>query len=119
MPYRMQLAIDEVDGLKLVRVGGELDAFGAQSFRERVGLLRRAERVVVDLSELAFIDSAGLHALFAVARGAKDVGAGVAFVVPPESPVRRVIELVLLGEVAPICESLEDAVASSRASNVG
>ena len=119
MPYRMEIAVDEADGRKLVRVGGELDAFGAQSFRERVGLLRSADRVVVDLSELAFIDSAGLHALFAVARGAKDVGASVAFVVPPASPVRRVIELVLLGEVAPVHESLEAAVTRPPAAEVG
>jgi anti-anti-sigma factor len=115
----MQLTIEEGDGLRVVRVGGELDAFGAQSFRERVGFLRGADRIVVDLSELVFIDSAGLHALFAVARGAKDVGASVAFVVPPLSPVRRVIELVLLGEVAPVCESFDAAVSRTHAFEVG
>jgi len=107
----MELSIDESDGLHLVRVNGELDAFSAQRFREQIGLLRSSDRIVVDLGELSFIDSAGLHALFAVGRIAKDVGAKIVFVVPAASQVRRVIELVQLADVTPVFESLDAAIA--------
>ncbi len=106
----MQLTVERHDGHQLVRVGGELDTFGAQTFRERVGQLVTADRCVVDLGELSFVDSAGLHALFGVGRVAKEVGASVVFVVPADSPVRRVIDLVQLADVASVCDTLELAI---------
>jgi anti-anti-sigma factor len=110
MSERMQLSIEDADGLQFVRVRGELDAFAAKSFQERMGIFRRADRYVVDLGSLSFIDSAGLHALFTIGRVAKDVGARIVFVVPCESPVRRLIEMVKLGDLTPVCESLDAAV---------
>lgn len=106
----MELTVERHDGHQLVRVGGELDTFGAQAFRERVGRLVTADRCVVDLGELTFVDSAGLHALFGVGRVAKEVGASVVFVVPADSPVRRVIDLVQLADVASVCDTLELAL---------
>ena len=107
----MDLTIEDREGLQLVRINGELDTFGAQSVRERLGLLRGSDRIVVDLEGLSFVDSAGLHSLFGVGRAAKDVGARVVFVVPPDSPIRRVVELVQLADVSPVCDSRESALA--------
>jgi anti-sigma B factor antagonist len=106
----MQLHIDDRDGLKVVRVEGELDTFGTRAFRDELERFGSGDRLVVDLASLSFIDSAGLHALFGVGRTANDVGAAVVFVVPPESAVRRVIEIVQLADVSPVCDSVEDAV---------
>ena len=110
MPDRMQLTIEDAEGLQLVRVGGELDAFAAKSFRERLSILRNADRYVVDLGSLSFIDSAGLHALFSIGRIAKDVGARIVFVVPGDSPVRRLVEVVKLDAVTPVCDSFDAAI---------
>ena len=106
----MKLHIEDRDGVRFVDVSGELDTFGAQSFREALGLVRASDRYVVSLADVSFVDSAGLHALFGVVRVAKEVGASVAFVVPKESPVRRVVELVQLADVSPVCDSVELAV---------
>jgi anti-anti-sigma factor len=105
----MQLNIEQRDGLNLVVVTGDLDTFGAERFRESLSVLRTAERYVVSLTEVSFVDSAGLHALFSVARTAKDVGARIAFVVPSDSPSRRIVELVQLGDVCPVCDTPEEA----------
>ena len=115
----MELTIEERDGIQLASISGELDTFGAQSVREELGLVRSTERLVIDLSELAFVDSAGLHALFAVGRGAKDVGARVAFVVPASSPIRRVIELVHLADVSPVCDAVDQALERLRGGEEG
>lgn len=106
----MQLDIDSRDGLRIVRVSGELDTFRTQAFHDGLGSVGSGDGLIVDLAHLAFVDSAGLHALFNVGRTAKEVGASVAFVVPPGSPVRRVIEIVQLADVSPVCDSLDDAV---------
>ena len=107
----MQLSIDESDGLHLVRVTGELDMFRRRRSASRSVSLRSSDRIVVDLEALSFVDSAGLHALFAVGRIAKDVGAKIAFVVPVGSPVRRVIEHRPARDVSPVFESLDAAIA--------
>ncbi len=108
----MELSIEALDAFQLVRIRGELDTFAAQTLRERLNLLRSTDRYVVDLGGLSFIDSAGLHALFTVGRSAKKAGASVVFIAPSGSPVRRVIDLVLLTQVTPVCESLDAATAS-------
>ena len=105
----MQLNIEQRDGLNVVVVAGDLDTFGAERFRESLSVVRTADRYMVTLSEVSFVDSAGLHALFGVARAAKDVGALLAFVVPPESPARRIVELVQLADVCPVCDTEADA----------
>lgn len=110
----MQLTIEDRDDLRLVRITGELDTFGAQSIREKLSILRGSDRFLVDLEGLSFLDSAGLHSLFGVGRTAKDVGARVVFVVPPDSPIRRVIELVQLADVSPVCDTHEAAIARLR-----
>ena len=94
----------------MIGVAGELDTFGAQGFRDRLGAVQATDRLIVDLGEVTFVDSAGLHALFGVVRCAKDVGALVVFVVPGDSPVRRVLELVQLADVSPVCESVRMAL---------
>jgi len=108
---RIQLAIDESDGVRTVRLGGDLDTFSVESLRVQLGVLRSSDIVIVDLSALEFVDSAGLHSLFRLGRIAKEVGAGIAFVVPPDCRVRRTVEVIRLGDVAPVCESVEAAIA--------
>ena len=105
----MQLSIEQRDGLNIVVVTGDLDTFGAERFRESLSVIRTADRYVVSLSDVSFVDSAGLHALFGVARAAKDVGASLAFVVPLDSPARRIVELVQLGDISPVCDTPEEA----------
>jgi anti-sigma B factor antagonist len=103
--------IEGADEPEIVRLSGDFDLFAAQGFRERMSLVTSSDRLVVDLSGLSFIDSAGLHALFSVGRAANELGARIAFVVPADSPIRRVVELVLLSKIAPVCDSLGAAIA--------
>lgn len=105
-----QLTIEERDGTRIVRFAGELDTFAAASHRARLLPLGRGDRVVADLSELTFVDSAGLHALFELARAARESGASIVFVVPTDSPVRKVLEIVQLADVSPVLESLHLAI---------
>lgn len=106
----MELTIESYEGLRLVRVSGELDTFAARGFREKLSHPRSSDRFVVDLAGLTFVDSAGLHALFSISRMAREVGARLVFVVPADSPVRKVVELVRLADVVPVCPTLDEAV---------
>ena len=86
-----------------VQVQGELDMSTSPQLDQ---LLRRevaaGKRVVVDLSEITFIDSSGLNALIGALRVAESNGG--ALMVSPSLPtqVKRVFEITGLSGVLPI-----------------
>ncbi len=47
----------------VLAVGGEVDIVTVESFRQALEDAQRSPRVVVDLSEVTFMDSAGINAL--------------------------------------------------------
>jgi len=97
-----------------VRVGGEVDLATADQLRRR--LLEAAEEgpgvVHVDLRAVAFMDTAGLHALLDGASCA-DRRRGHLGVIAASAPVRRLLAMAGLGFVptgpARCCHRLRDA----------
>jgi anti-sigma B factor antagonist len=59
-----QIHETEQDGWRRLQVTGELDLASAPSLQERLNQLRAEKRLVrLDLSQLEFIDSTGIHLL--------------------------------------------------------
>jgi anti-sigma B factor antagonist len=108
---RIQLRTEEVRGVRVARLEGELDKLAIETARARLDPLVAAGKLVVDLDRVTFIDSAGLHALFGLSRVAAPQGGGIALVVSDSSPTARVIGLVHLGDVVPVCATVDEAVA--------
>jgi anti-anti-sigma factor len=101
-PFAIIVApVDE--GTVRVRVQGELDLSTSpeldQALRNEIGAGRR---VVVDLSEIAFIDSTGLNALISALRSSGSNGGSL--LVSPSLPaqVRRVLEITGVSKVLPV-----------------
>ncbi|GAA4693061.1 hypothetical protein GCM10023215_32810 [Pseudonocardia yuanmonensis] len=84
-----------------ITVAGEVDLENATSFEQRVQELitNRARSVVLDLGGLDYLDSAGLRALFTLANRLQLLQVELEIVLPGDSPVRKAVELVGLGEV--------------------
>jgi len=62
----LSIAIDSVEGVKVVHIGGELDVYTAPQLREILTeALEGRDRLVVDLLRVQFIDSTGLGVLVA------------------------------------------------------
>jgi anti-anti-sigma factor len=72
----------------------------------------RALGVIVDLSEVDYLDSYGLGLLFDLDRRLRTRQQALAVVIPLPSHLRRLAELVALGSVVRIAASVEDARAS-------
>ena len=106
---RISLTTDEVGGVRVARLEGELDKLGVEAARSRLDPLA-VGKLVVDLDGVTFIDSAGLHALFALARLASAQGGALALAVAESSPSARVLGLVRLGDVIPVRDTVEAAV---------
>ena len=103
------------DGVTIVQSRGR-----ARQADERCGARRARARsvggndVLVDLSTVEFLDSAGLHMLFRLARATSRTGGRLAMVIPTASPVRRLVEIANVDGIAAVCDSVEEGIARMR-----
>ena len=101
-PFDIRMAPDG-DGLVRVQVTGELDLTTSP---ELADALRReieaGKHVVLDLSNIAFIDSTGLSTLIGALRSAESNGASLAVSPRLPSHVSRVFEITGLTSVLPM-----------------
>ena len=107
--------VDRVDDTTVVRVVGDLDVTTVERVRETVLADLPPGALLVDLSECAFLDSAGLHLLFQLLRPRDGRRSPIAFLVPAGSPVVRVVEIAGLALSAPVCRTLDEARAALAA----
>jgi anti-anti-sigma factor len=101
--------------LCLVRVHGEVDLSNAHEVSAAIGVLmgQDAHRLVVDLSDITYLDSAGVALLLRLAERLRSRRRQLHLVVPRGSPVRRVLDFTGLPRVIPLEARLEDALARS------
>ena len=107
-----RLVTPDVSGLAPVaRVGGEIDLANAPRLREELLAMMAsdAEALVVDLGEVSYLDSAGVKALFQVARDLRQRDQALLVTMPMASPLRRVLKITGFHEVAAICDDVEAA----------
>jgi len=65
---------DEGDGYHLCRLSGEVDAYTVGEFRETLSNIDDVRWLIIDLSEVPFMDSAGLGALIGAIRRVREGG---------------------------------------------
>jgi anti-sigma B factor antagonist len=106
------LELQQHRGVTVAVLEGEIDHANGNRIRgELETALQTAEPgLVVDLSDVTFIDSAAISVLFGLARDAHDRGRALSLVVPSDSMVQRVVGIVGLPEVAFVAVGLEPAV---------
>lgn len=107
----IEISTEDRDGVTIVRLGGELDSMNAQELRNAFSdLLTNQNRLIVlDLSGLDFIDSAGLGSLVAVWE--KTMERGCFLAVGEVSPrVHDVLRITGLSEVLQPHGSLDAAM---------
>jgi len=75
----------------VIEVGGDLDMFTAERLEPALAAVAPGTPTYIDLGGCDYVDSAGLHVLMTYARS---IGpASVTLVLPPHSPLRRVLEI--------------------------
>ena len=115
-PRAFTLTDDELDGLAVLRVAGELDLFTGPELRRRA--LERLDRsdgddLVLDLSDCPFVDSAGCAALLGVSRSVRARGGRPIIVTTHPGPA-QVFATMGLADLMPVVASLGDAAALPR-----
>lgn len=109
----MELTTDTRDGYAVITIAGRLTATGAPQLRRAVSdLVTDGEaRIVVDMTDLEFVDSSGLGALVGGLKSARVAGGDLRIASVPEA-VRTVLHLTNLDRVLrdyPTPESAFDA----------
>ncbi len=102
---------DHRGAAQLLELTGELDAASAPALRERLAEVatRGKGPLVIDLSELNFIDSTGLSVLINAKRRLSRRGRGFALVCPA-GHVRRILEVTQLLDTLDCHASREEAL---------
>ena len=99
-------------GVHVLRVTGELDVLTAQPLHERVTALAHGRPLVLDLTDLTFVDSSGVRAVNRLARTQVASG-GLRVVAPRGGRARRVLDIVGFG-AGLVVDDLEQALVELR-----
>ena len=73
----LEIHVEETENYTLCRPSGELDAYTVGAFRESLASLAEVKRLLIDLSDVPFMDSAGLGALIGGIRRTREAEGAV------------------------------------------
>ncbi len=90
---RVELRRDDDTAVTIVR--GEIDLDSSAQLNTVLNKVDKEQRVVLDMSEVTFMDSSGLAVLLRQSMGRRDVG-GALQIRRPSPPVRRLLEFCCL-----------------------
>jgi anti-anti-sigma factor len=111
----MNITVNDQGGVTVVHLGGRLDLLSAADIkRQLVQLVAQGQRrLIVDLNQVAFIDSSGLGALIGGIKAARQVG-GDLRIARPNEQVRVILDLTTLHRVLKPYPSVEEALAGYK-----
>lgn len=93
----------------VLRPEGELDAYSVAQFREAFAGISDEPRLVVDLAQVQFIDSAGLGALIGGIRKSRENEGRIA-VFCDRANINRLLHTTGFNRIVPVKETMEEAV---------
>ena len=108
----LQLATRHEGDVAIVSARGEVDVFTAPGLDAELDTLITEGhcRLVIDLSEVAFLDSTGLGVLVKVLKHAREAGGWLHLVVTSDR-IRKIFEITGLDASIPIFDTAQDAIA--------
>lgn len=104
----LDIEVEDAFDYTLCRPVGELDAYTVSQFREALGGLATGKYLLIDLSSVPFMDSAGLGALIGGIRRAREAGGDVA-VACSRPTLTRLLHTTGFDRIVAVTETVEDA----------
>lgn len=108
------------DDVLVATVAGEIDSSNAAELRLALAerLPSTAGALILDLTTLTYLDSAGVHLLFDLGRRLAARRQALRLVVPENAATRRVLEMCAIDSIAPIDSELEASLSGAAASGL-
>jgi anti-sigma B factor antagonist len=103
--------VEEEDDLCLIRLSGRIDAFIVPELRSRIDAWegQAVQQFIVDLQNVAFMDSAGLAALVKLLKQARAAGGDVVLVKSHSEATMRILSLTKFDKVFQMVETIPEA----------
>jgi anti-sigma B factor antagonist len=99
------------EGYTICRPVGELDAFTVSQFRQALAEMASSTRLLIDMSGVPFVDSAGLGALIGGIRRARELGGDVAVACNRPTLV-RLLHTTGFDRIVTVTETVAEAIAA-------
>ena len=99
------------EGYTICRPVGELDAFTVSQFRQALAEMASSKRLLIDMSGIPFVDSAGLGALIGGIRRTRELGGDVA-VACNRPTLIRLLRTTGFDRIVTVVETIEEAAAA-------
>ncbi len=108
-----EIIVTESREVPIAALEGEIDMANAEDLRDSMlaAVTNRAPGLVMDLTSTTYLDSAGIHVVFELARRLHSRQQQLRVVVPAGATIRRVLTLTNVSAVAPMHGHRDDAVA--------
>jgi anti-anti-sigma factor len=99
-------------GVLVARLRGEIDMSNASEIGSAVAgrISNEALGLVLDLSDVEYLDSAALHTIFDLRARLRDRGQQVRLVVPPGATIEQAIEIMDIPRTIGVSESTDAAL---------
>jgi anti-sigma B factor antagonist len=107
---KVDIAIEDAQGYKVLRPSGDLDVYTVGSLRDAIGSMidQKTTKVVVDLDGVPFMDSSGLGALMGGVRRLREAGGDLAIACTREQHL-KLFTITGFGEGVSIAPTVEEA----------
>ena len=108
------LRIETVGRVVVARLDGEIDLSNATELGGVIAdrVPNEALGLVIDLTKVDYVDSAGIHVLFELRAKLRNRGQEIALVVPPGAEIFEALRIAYLPGVVGVFDSLDSATES-------
>jgi anti-anti-sigma factor len=108
----VRLSFDTIGDVLVGHVEGEIDSVTTDELRAALSerLTRENAGLVIDLTQVTYLDSAGIELLFDLGRRLRTHRQRLRVVAPPDAPMRRVLDLCDIAQTAAVDPTVEAAV---------
>ncbi len=105
---------ERADGIVVAHLQGEVDMSNADELGAAISgeLGNAAMAVVVDLSEVSYLDSAGIHVVFELRARVQSRGQDIRLVVVPDSPIASALDYADVPRTIGVAPTVADALAA-------
>lgn len=110
---RIELALRQISDIPVLRVVGEIDVYTAPEFKSALNktILTGASHLVIDLTDVSYMDSSGFGALLSATKQVRPKGGTVNLVGCSEA-IERMLKITSLDTVFGMFPCLDDALES-------
>lgn len=107
----LTINFEETNEKLVCKINGDFDAYNSAEIKKQIKERMensKATKVVVDMSNVPYIDSAGLGAMVAILKDARHMGKEIVLLALRQN-VKRIFEMTRLDKVFRIVDVLEEA----------